>query len=176
MPAQVQAADMQKLVWQGLAPDPPSTADDADARVAVWTSKLFDLHPDLGNDKSTLRQVAAPVYGGSGLFIYLRMKPDPDIHLNFLAITYYERASAWGFNGTYMITGEQDVSMNLLIGNPPHYNTVAENDPEAQGMAGFLNVRPPGDTGMIRYWQPYLVFTMWKRQKDPDIFIESGWY
>jgi len=185
-PAQVQAAAGAKsLEWKGTAPNPPSTADDATFRQAIWTPGVYDLHSEFANDKSTLRQTAAPLLGGAGMYVYLRCKPNPDVHLQFLAISYYERVSAWGFNNMYAVTGEQDVSMNLLIGNPPHDTDVIdpttglitpEADPLVQGLAGFLCLRPPGDMGPIRYWQPFLVFNVWALMPDPDITLESGWY
>lgn len=185
-PAQVQAgAAGKELTWKGTAPELPSTADDAPSRQAIWSPGLFDLHPELANDKSTLGQVATPILGGSGLYVYLRCKPGVDVSLQFLAITFYERASAWGFNNLYAVSGEQDVSMNLQIGNPPHDTDVIDPatglitpaaDPQVQGLAGVLCLAPPGNAGPIRYWQPYLVFNQWARMSDPPITLEHGWY
>lgn len=181
LPGQIVKKGPVGVQWRGQAPALPDSSADASVRVGMWSVGTFDLRSELANAKENDRHGADKLWGPTtGLHVFMRIRPWTEAQiaagasLKYMRIMYYEAVSAHHFDNMYPSTGEIDVTMQFTIGNPPHYTVVPVNDPTTAGMGGQTVFSAPG--GPFRYWQPYLIFRIWKRMADPVIELEAAVY
>lgn len=174
MPAQTGDFPGVKLSWSGIAPVPPSTAASSTVRQAFWSSVTFDLKPWLRKDQSDNHRGTFPIWTPGSLHVQMAIQADENIRLTYLNIRQFEEAHPNDLRAMYAVTAERELSMDLLVGNPPH-TYPANVQTENIGLRGVTEFASPGGVA-FRYWRVCLVFNLSERfRTDPSIYISASY-